>query len=79
MIFLLEYNRTGGRLATFKTFDDANMRDAADARIELELVLHRKGVNHEVVLLQAASEQAVRRTHRRYFESLKELVSQLAA
>jgi hypothetical protein len=79
MIFLLEYDRSGARLVTFKTFDDSNMRDAGDARLELELVLNRRGVNHEVVILQAASEQAVRRTHRRYFESLKELVSQPAA
>jgi len=31
------------------------------------------GIRHEVVLLEAATEDALRQTHRRYFETLSEL------
>lgn len=37
MIFLLEYDRSAWRLVTLKTFDDANMPEAEDARLELGL------------------------------------------
>jgi hypothetical protein len=74
MIFLVEYARDQGRIVSFKTFDtDSTL--AKNARLELELDLNRRGVEHEVVLLEAENEQALRRTHRRYFESLSELVN----
>jgi len=41
----------------------------------LELELHRQGVEREIVLLEAQSEDALRRTHRRYFESLEDLAN----
>ena len=48
---------------------------AAGARLELEIRLNRDNVDHEVVLLEAHSEEALRRTHRRYFENLTELAT----
>jgi len=75
MWFLIEYDRDQGELVTFKTFEDNKSLVAANARLELELGLNRTGVKHEVVLLEAENEAALRRTHRRYFESLAELVS----
>ena len=74
MLFLIEYDRNRGRLLTFERFDESEKRKAQDARLELELKLNRQGLNHEVVILEAASEEAVRRTHRRYFEDLADLV-----
>ena len=74
MIFLIEYNRPEGRIVTFKVFEDSERRKAADSRLEIELDLNRRGVDHEVVLLEAASEAALRRTHRRYFEDLSQIV-----
>ena len=74
MIFLIEYDRDRGRLITFKKFEDSERKRAEDARLELELELNRVGTNYEVVVLEAASEDAVRRTHRRYFEDLADLV-----
>ena len=74
MIFLIEYNRSHGVLVTFRTFDDSQRQQAMDLRLELELDLNRRGVGHEVVLLEAESEAALRRTHRRYFETLRELL-----
>ncbi len=74
MIFLVEYNRPQGRIVTFKVFDTSERRKAENSRLEIELELHRRGVEHEVVLLEATSENALRRTHRRYFEDLREIV-----
>lgn len=75
MLFLVEYARSEGRIISFMEFDDANSESAANARLELELDLNRRGVKREVVLLEAENEDALRRTHRRYFETLTELVT----
>lgn len=75
MIFLIEYDRSQGRIVTFRTFDDSARQEAEDSRLQLELDLNRRGTEREVVLLEAASEEALRRTHRRYFETLSELLS----
>ena len=44
-----------------------------DSRLEIELDLNRKGVDHEVVLLEAASKDELRRTHRRYFGDFSQI------
>jgi hypothetical protein len=75
MIFLIEYDRSQGEIITFETFSDSERRVAEDARLELEIRLNLNNVEHEVVLLEADSEEALRRTHRRYFESLTELAT----
>lgn len=75
MIFLIEYDRSQGRVVTFKAFEDLERSEAEDSRLELELNLNRLRIEREVVLLEAASEEALRRTHRRYFENLAELVN----
>jgi hypothetical protein len=75
MLFLIEYDRQRGQIVTFRTFDDSERRVAENARLELELELNRVGTEREVVLLEAATEEALRRTHRRYFEDLSELVN----
>lgn len=74
-VFLLEYDRKSGSLLTLRSFEDADRTLADDARLDLELRLHREEIRHEVVLLDAASETALRATHRRYFESLSELAA----
>ena len=67
MIFLIEYNRSEGKIVTFRPFDDSQRREAEGRRFEIELVLNREEVSHEVVLLEAESEEALRLTHLRYF------------
>ena len=79
MIFLIEYNRRQGRIVTFKKFKDAERLQARNARLDLELELNRRGIDHEVVLLEAASEGAVRRTHRRYFETPRQILESASA
>jgi len=74
MLFLIDYNRREGKIVTLRAFDESARRLAQDARLELELDLHRNGIEREVVLLEAADEKAIRKTHRRYFEDLAELI-----
>jgi len=69
MIFLIEYDRELGRIETIKSFKDSERTLAQDARLELERQLNLEGNENEVVLLEAASEEALRQTHGRYFEA----------
>ena len=75
MLFLIEYDRDRGRIVTIKSFKDSDRRRAEESRLELELQLNLKSIDNEVVLLEAASEEALRLTHRRYFEDLSELTT----
>lgn len=75
MIFLVEYDRRAARRISLRTFADNERAEAQDCRLALELELHRRGVDHEVVLLQAESEAALRLTHSRYFETLEEMIT----
>ena len=74
MIFLIEYNRSEGSIVTFRDFDASHRREAEDSRLGIELDLNRKGINHEVVLLEAASKDALHRTHQRYFADLTQIL-----
>jgi hypothetical protein len=75
MLFLIEYDRIRGQIVTLRTFDNSERLKAQDSRLALELSLHRRGIEREVVLLDAASEAAVRLTHARYFYDLSELIA----
>lgn len=74
MIFLIEYNRSRGQIVTFRNFENAQRREAEESRLGIELDLNRRGIDHEVVLLDAHDEDALRRTHRRYFEDLRQIL-----
>ena len=73
MIFLIEYNRPKGQIVKFIQFGDSDRSKAEELRLKIELELNQKRVNHEVVLLDAASKEALRRTHRRYFEDIGQI------
>lgn len=75
MIFLIEYERARGRIVKMKSFEDSDRATAEVSRLNLELDLNLKGIDHEVVLLEAVTEEALRKTHGRYFESWAELIS----
>lgn len=77
MIYLIEYDRVRGQVTQMTAFADTERGCAEDARLEVELRSERQD-NVEVVLLEAPSEDALRRTHRRYFESLAQLVQSSA-
>jgi len=81
MIFLVEYSRQERRIVTLDEFDDGDRREAERARLDRELKLNRSGVEHEVVLLEARSKEALRKTHGRYFgdrESFRTIVKSSA-
>ncbi len=75
MLFLIEYDRSTGRLVRLEPFAAAARTRAEDERLDLELALDRQGIEREVVVLEAEDEQALRRTHRRYFEDLVGIAS----
>ena len=79
MIFLIEYDRDRGTIVEMRRFDAASLKAAEDARLDLELKLNRAGIQHEVVLLDAPSEEALRRTHGRYFEDVETVLTKLSA
>jgi hypothetical protein len=51
------------------------LQTAEKDRPSLELNLLDKKIPHEVVLLDASHEAEIRKTHRRYFESLEEMLA----
>ena len=75
MLFLIEYDRNQGEIVQVQAFGESERQKADEARLQLELDLNRCGEEREVVLLEASSEEALRRTHRRYFENLAELAN----
>lgn len=79
MLFLVEYDRSRGSVARITPYEDSQRELAEKARLALELKLHQQGIQREVVLLEAASEDALRLTHRRYFETLAELARSSAS
>jgi hypothetical protein len=74
MLFLIQYDRNRGEVVTIQEFETPERETAENARLEMELKLNRSGTEREVVILEAASEEALRRTHRRYFDDLSELL-----
>jgi hypothetical protein len=78
MIFLIAYNRKLGRLERFVQFGDLERSQADTARASLEAD-NATDLLLEIVLLEAEDEAAVRRTHRRYFESLESLTKPAAS
>jgi hypothetical protein len=77
MLFLVDYDRKFGKIVSLKTFDNARRQEAEDARLELELQVGVSAPDREIVLLDAASEFALRKTHRRYFDDIETLAAAL--
>ena len=75
MFFLIQYNRKAGRIVSIQRFGDDQRAQAHGVRLQLELDLVRTRQKDEVALLDAATEEALRKTHRRYFEDLATLAA----
>ncbi len=76
MIFLIRYDRPKGKIVSFLTFNSEQREEAANERLLIEVDLNRRGLKqHEVILLEAETEEALRRTHRRYFENAKQIIT----
>lgn len=77
MIFLIDYHCKEGELE-ISSFRDDQRHLAEKKRLELEIHNLRNHIVNEVVLLEAPTEDNLRRTHRRYFEDLDQLMSSAA-
>jgi hypothetical protein len=73
MIFLIHYDRSKGMLVSMACFADDDRAGASQAKLDLEISLLGSNGSFEVVLLEASSEDHLRTTHRRYFESIESL------
>jgi hypothetical protein len=78
MLFLIHYDRRAGHIVRLERFTNDQRELAAKTRLNLELELQGRRQNHEVVLLDAASEEALRKTHGRYFENVEGLLAAVA-
>ena len=79
MIYLIEYDRATGRLVRSQSFSDESRAEAEQLRLSVELELLHSDVPREVVLLEASNEHELRKTHRRYFERLDQLLNTATA
>ncbi|HSV66033.1 MAG TPA: hypothetical protein VLJ59_09045 [Mycobacteriales bacterium] len=70
--FLLVYDRSAGRLLSL--VEHPTRAGALQARFDTEKQ-HRHDTSIEVVVLTAASEQVLHRTHARYFKDVGQLAS----
>ena len=75
MIYLIQYNRQTGMPARVTEYPVERRREAEKARLEIELGQLNAAIEHEIVLLEAPSQNELRKTHRRYFEELKQLLA----
>lgn len=69
MLFLIEYDRSRGEIVSMATYADEQREQAHEARLQMELRLRREAAKPEVVIMEAANEDALRKTHARYFKS----------
>jgi hypothetical protein len=74
VIFLIHYDRRAGKIKLLKRFIDADRSVAEKARLDLEIALHHQPRDEEVVILEAVSEEQIRKTHGRYFRTVEELI-----
>ncbi len=72
--FLLRYDRKRGLLESIESFTDST--EATARRFELELAYFDQP-DVEVIVLSASSEEDLRRTHSRFFRTLRQLTDQL--
>lgn len=76
MIYLIQYDRSTGKLVRLQEFPSNKKETAEETRLCVELELLETRVSQEVVLLEATSEEELRKTHRRYFERLDQLLTE---
>jgi hypothetical protein len=70
MIFLIEYDRRNAKLLYLQRYRDDERLSAQNDRIEREVTANRLRLSREIVLLEAESEDTIRKTHARYFERI---------
>ncbi len=76
MIYLVQYDRAQAKLVKLQEFSASDKHRAEETRLFVELELLTSKTAHEVVLLEASNEEELRKTHRRYFERLDQLLEE---
>lgn len=79
MIYLIQYDRATAKLVKLQEFGATQKNQAEETRLSVELELLSAHTPHEVVLLEATNQDELRKTHRRYFERLDQLLSEAPA
>jgi hypothetical protein len=74
MIFLIQYHRPKGQLIKLQGFADTERELANRTRLKLELDSIGRESDTEIIILESRSEEILRRTHRRYFETAEQLL-----
>jgi len=78
MIFLIKYDRKKGAICgEIRSFPADRRAQAQRERLDIELSFHQDRIPCEVVLIEAADEDALMRTHQRYFKNPRELVESM--
>lgn len=72
--FVLVYDRTKQQLIKLREFSEEDRVSAEGFRLEAQRKSLHDGLDQEIILFQAASEEALRRTHGSYFLSERELL-----
>jgi hypothetical protein len=68
MIYVIHFDVSLGQLISMEEFDDADRERAHARRAQLERIARERGDAAEIVTLGADDQDALRRTHGRYFE-----------
>jgi hypothetical protein len=77
MIYLVQYDRKQGKILDKKAFPSTDRAFAQRERLTIELEFRKSGMPYEVVLLEAADEEILKRIHQRYFKSASEIVESM--
>ena len=79
-LFLAEFDRSAQRLVgALKAFPASKREVALAARLDAQRRVLREELNHDVVLFEAESEAALRRTHASFFMTPAELTKRMEA
>jgi hypothetical protein len=76
MIIVVSYDRKKGRVLRLERFSNDQRERAQTLRLELERGPGKENHEIEVVLLEAASEEALQRTHAKYFKTFHDIVNE---
>ena len=77
MIYLIQYDRAHGQLLRLQAFTAQEKGVAEEARLRMETLDLAQNQGYEVVLIEAKNQDELRTTHRRYFETLEQLINDL--
>ena len=76
MLFLIHYDRKQAKTVFYKEYDDSLRAQAYEDRLRLELTHNILFADQEIVLLEAANQAQLRKTHAKYLKTEREANSE---